>query len=98
MSEPFFYTVITPEKEVAGGQCELLVVPTIRGELGILSDHAALIAIVVPGELRITRDGLEEKMAVGEGIIEVRDNTARLLLTGIPSAAAVEVVPEAEPV
>jgi F-type H+-transporting ATPase subunit epsilon len=80
MSGPFFFTVITPEREVAGGQCDFLVVPTTRGELGVLADHAALIARVVPGQIRVTRQGREEKIAVGSGILEVRDNTARLLV------------------
>ena len=36
------------------GECEFLVVPTTRGELGVLADHAALVACVAPGELRVT--------------------------------------------
>jgi len=88
MSAAFSWSVVTPEGTAASGQCEFLVVPTAVGELGILADHAALVACVVPGELRLTASGAETTMRVGAGVVDVRDNRVRLLVTssGRPTA------------
>jgi F-type H+-transporting ATPase subunit epsilon len=77
---PFFFTVVTPERDVAGGQCDFLVVHTSMGEIGILADHAPLLATVIPGELRVHRGEKVEKIKVESGLIEVRDNTVRILV------------------
>jgi F-type H+-transporting ATPase subunit epsilon len=88
MSASFSWSVDTPEGTAASGQCEFLVVPSAVGELGILADHAALVACVVPGELRITTVGTERTVRVGAGIVDVRDNRVRLLVASAESPPA----------
>jgi len=89
MSARFAWSVSTPDGVAASGECEFLVVPTTRGELGVLADHAALVACVAPGELRVTasthsadseHSGVRS-IAVGPGIVDVRDNIVRLLVS-----------------
>ncbi len=82
----FSWSVATPEGTVASGQCEFLVVPTAGGELGILADHAALAACVVPGELRVTTGGATTSVRVGAGVVDVRDNQVRVLVSAVPHA------------
>ncbi len=82
----FAWSVSTPDGTVASGTCEFMVVPTTRGELGIMADHAALVACVAAGDLRVTAAGAVTSIAVGPGIIEVRENTVRLLLSSVPKA------------
>jgi F-type H+-transporting ATPase subunit epsilon len=86
---PFSWSVSTPEGIVASGQCEFLVVPTTGGELGVLAGHAALVAGVLPGDLRVTSTDANppgtstrlRTVSVGGGVVEVRDNQVRLLVT-----------------
>jgi F-type H+-transporting ATPase subunit epsilon len=78
------WSVSTPEGTVAHGEAEFLVVPTIGGELGVMADHAALITRLAAGELRVTSGGAVKSVPVGPGLVEVRDNTVRLLLSGAP--------------
>jgi F-type H+-transporting ATPase subunit epsilon len=80
MSGKVSWTVATPEGEVATGECEFIVVPTTSGELGVMSDHAALVACVAPGELRVSTDGDTRRIGVGSGIVDVRDNVVRILV------------------
>ena len=54
MSASFSWSVSTPDGVAASGECEFLVVPTTGGELGVLAYHAALVACVAPGVLRVT--------------------------------------------
>jgi F0F1-type ATP synthase epsilon subunit len=102
MSTAFPWSVITPEGTVASGECVFLVVPTAGGELGVLADHAALVARVVPGVLRVTASpkadsaapdgagsaGSARTVNVGEGIVDVRDNSVRILVTRAGTAPA----------
>ena len=80
MSSTFRWEVITPEAMTASGECEFLVVPAAGGQMGVLPGHAALVALVVPGELRVTTGGVVHAVPVGAGLVEVRDNTVRLLV------------------
>jgi F0F1-type ATP synthase epsilon subunit len=99
MSASFSWSVSTPDGVAASGECEFLVVPTAGGELGVLADHAALVACVVPGELRVTAStyGVSPErvlpysadsegtgtrtIGVGPGVVDVRDNVVRLLVS-----------------
>jgi F-type H+-transporting ATPase subunit epsilon len=81
MSAKFSYRVSTPDGTMASGECEFLVVPTTGGELGVLADHAALVACVAPGELRVTAPQGVRVIAVGSGIVDVRDNVVSLLVS-----------------
>ena len=81
MSGALTFSIATPDGPVAGGPCEFLVVPTAGGEVGIMADHAALVAGVVPGELRATIDGAVRVFRVGGGLVDVRDNPVRLMVT-----------------
>jgi F-type H+-transporting ATPase subunit epsilon len=77
----FSWSVATPEGTIASGECDFLVVPTAGGELGVLADHTALVASVVPGNLRVTSAGAERTVSVGAGVVDVRDNRVRLLVS-----------------
>ena len=101
MSASFSYRVSTPDGTIASGECKFLVVPTTGGELGVLADHAALVACVAPGELRVTAadsastysaDSAAQGVrviAVGSGIVDVRDNVVSLLVSrAVPAVSA----------
>ena len=83
MSGKFSWTVATPDGLVASGECEFLVVPTTGGELGVMADHAPLVACVAPGELRVSATNAADTVgtiSVGGGIVDVRNNTVLLLV------------------
>ena len=76
----FRYSVQTPDGTFAQGECDFLVVPTTRGEMGILAEHAAAVASVAPGELRVVRNDKESRVRVGSGLVEVLDSVVRLFV------------------
>jgi F-type H+-transporting ATPase subunit epsilon len=89
MSTDIAYTVRTPDGAVAAGQCQFIVVPTTGGELGVMADHAALVACVAPGALRVTVAGSVHLLRVGSGLVDVRDNTVSVLVAhATPEATA----------
>jgi len=86
-SRAFSWAVITPETTIDSGACDFLVVPAAGGELGVLAGHAALVACVVPGDVRVTTAGAVRTVPIGAGLVEVRDNEVRILVAGAGGAA-----------
>jgi F-type H+-transporting ATPase subunit epsilon len=66
--------ILTPEKVVVQKEADSVVVPAADGELGILKDHAPLIAELQPGQIRLTQSGSTETFAVSGGFVQVLDN------------------------
>lgn len=63
------------------GPCESLVVPTIRGQYGILAGHSNLISALVPGKLIFRVPGGEDQvLAVSEGIVKAEHNEVLVLV------------------
>ena len=89
MSATFAWSVTTPEGTARSGNAEFLVVPTTGGELGVMADHAALVACVAPGDLRVTSGDLVTSYPVGPGVVDVRDNVVKLLLSSVPAKPSV---------
>jgi F-type H+-transporting ATPase subunit epsilon len=78
--------VLTPEGEVWSGEARQVSTRTEVGEVGILANHAPLLAALRPTELRLHLSESETKRyAQAHGWLQVYGNRARLLLEeGIP--------------
>jgi F-type H+-transporting ATPase subunit epsilon len=73
--------VLTPEGKVFDGEVEMVSTHTDVGSIGILANHAPLMAILEPTELRLYKSESEiVRFAQGEGYMQVVDNTALLLV------------------
>ena len=72
--------IVTAERVVFSEEdVDLLVVPGIEGELGVLPLHAPLLTTIQPGVLRVVKGGEETTMAITGGFIEVRENRVTIL-------------------
>jgi F-type H+-transporting ATPase subunit epsilon len=73
--------VLTPEGKVFDDEVEMVSTRTSVGSIGILANHAPLMAILEPTELRLYKSESEiVRFAQGEGYMQVVDNTALLLV------------------
>jgi F-type H+-transporting ATPase subunit epsilon len=73
--------VLTPEGEVFNGEVEMLSTRTEVGEVGILANHAPLLATLDPAELRLHLSETEVKrFAQAEGYLQVFENRALVLV------------------
>ena len=73
--------VLTPEGKAYEGEVEMLSTRTNTGSIGIRANHAPLMAILDPTELRLYEDESEPKrFAQGEGYLQVVNNTALVLV------------------
>ncbi len=73
--------VLTPEGEVWSGEARQVSTRTEVGEIGILANHAPVLAALQPTELRLHLSESETKRyAQAHGWLQVYGNRARLLL------------------
>ncbi len=79
MAETFQLRIVSPEGQVLKEDVEFLVLPGEAGELGILPNHAPLIAGLDVGILRYTLSGAIKRVALSGGFVEVADNLATVL-------------------
>ena len=63
--------IVTPEARIYSGDVEMVTLPGVEGEMGILPMHAPLMTQVVPGELIARYDGRDHFLAVGEGFVQI---------------------------
>lgn len=71
--------IVTPEKLIFDEEVSQVNAPTEQGTIGILPNHASLMAKLQPGELVIKRGGKEEPMAVGDGFLQMANNTLTVM-------------------
>ena len=62
----------TPERRAFTQEVDMVVVPGIDGQLGILPHHTPLITALGVGEMKIRRGGEEQIFGVSGGFVEVR--------------------------
>jgi F-type H+-transporting ATPase subunit epsilon len=73
--------VLTPEGEVFDGEARMVSTRTEVGEIGILANHAPLLAALRPTELRLkVSDSETKRYAQAHGWLQIFGNRARLLV------------------
>ncbi len=71
--------VVTPEKLLIDEEVSQVNVSTEQGQLGILPHHANLMAKLEPGELIIKKNGKEDTLVIGDGFLQITDNTLTIM-------------------
>jgi F-type H+-transporting ATPase subunit epsilon len=73
--------VLTPEGKVFEDEVEMVSTRTSVGSIGVLANHAPLMAILEPTELRLYKSESDVvRFAQGEGYLQVVDNSALVLV------------------
>ncbi|MBC6415036.1 MAG: ATP synthase F1 subunit epsilon [Bdellovibrionales bacterium] len=74
--------IFTPEKTILENkECQELLVPSVKGYLGILPLHAPLVSLLTAGVLKYLPKNSEkwESLALGWGYLEVQLENVRIL-------------------
>ncbi len=82
MAKLFNLEIITPDKLIYQGEVVSLVAPAELGYLGVLADHAPLIANTVSGKITLRDRSGKSKAFVAKagGFLRVLKNNATLIL------------------
>ncbi|HVP80040.1 MAG TPA: ATP synthase F1 subunit epsilon [Thermodesulfobacteriota bacterium] len=84
--------IVTPEATVYSDDVEMVTLPGVEGQMGVLPQHIRLMTQMVPGELIVRKGGHDDFMAVGEGLVEVTNDRVSIVTN---MAVAVDKIDEA---
>jgi len=84
--------IVTPEATVYSQDVEMVTLPAVGGQMGVLPQHIRLMTQMVPGEMIVRKDGHDDFLAVGEGLVEVMNERVSIVTN---MAVAVERIDEA---
>ena len=79
MAEKIQLEVVTPERRVLSEAVEMVTVPGLNGEMGILPGHTPLISQLKTGVLAYVQEGRTSQLHVSGGFVEVRDDKVSVL-------------------
>lgn len=89
MADKIKFELVAPERLLIDEPVDMVVVPGVEGDFGVLARHAPLIAAVRPGVINVHNEGaVSERIFVGGGFAEVTGERCTVL--------ADEAVPVAE--
>ena len=71
--------IVTPEARVYSDTIDAVVIPTVEGEIGVLTGHIPLLTQIENGELRVTKDGKTAYLAVGGGFAQIVGDRVSIL-------------------
>ena len=87
---PLKCEIITQERKLYEEEVDIVIAPSIEGEMGILPRHAPLIAVLDYGELVVRRGGVEEAFAIGGGVIQVTPDHVLVLADSAEQAEEID--------
>ena len=85
--------IVTPQATVFSDDVEMVTLPGVEGQMGILPQHVRLMTQLVPGEMIVRKSGQDRFLAVGEGLIEVTGDRVSIVTD---MAVAAENIDEAK--
>ena len=71
--------IVTPESTFYEEEVAMVTLPAVEGQMGLLPGHIRMMTQMVPGELVVHKDGRDQFLAVGEGLVEVSSDCVDIL-------------------
>src|SRR3989475_9788479 len=71
--------IVTPDAKTYSEDVEMVTLPGVEGEMGILPQHVPLMTQIVAGEIIARKDGQDFFLAVGEGFVEITGERVAIL-------------------
>ncbi|RNC28875.1 MAG: ATP synthase epsilon chain [Candidatus Dichloromethanomonas elyunquensis] len=91
MAGTYVFNVVAPDGQVLNKEIEFVVVPGENGEIGVLPNHAPLIAGLGIGVIRYTENGKVNKVAISGGFMEVIHNKVTVLANTAETAGNINI-------
>ena len=71
--------IVTPDAVVYSEEVDMVTLPAVDGQIGILPMHVPLMTQMVPGEMIVRKNGQDQSLAVGEGLVEITNDHVAIL-------------------
>lgn len=93
MADNMTLSIITPERTVLkNAETDAVVIPVVDGSMGILKNHAPMVANLRVGVLRFKENGSYKRVALGGGFLELSNNNITILADTAEVAESVDVM------
>jgi F-type H+-transporting ATPase subunit epsilon len=79
MSNTIKLEIVTPDGVVSQDDVDMVTLPGVDGQIGILPQHVPLMTQMVPGEMIVRKNGQDRSLAVGEGLVEITGDRVAIL-------------------
>ena len=80
MANTFTFELVSPEKLLLSGDAEIVTVPGVEGDMGILANHAPVMTSLRPGLIEIKMgDGTEASFFVRGGFADITPESVTVL-------------------
>ena len=84
-------TIVSAEKELYSGDVTFFAGTAVSGEIGVYHGHVPMLALLKPGQVRLTfADGKEDVFWISGGIVEVQPNQIIVLSDSAERADALD--------
>ena len=88
---PIRCEIVSQDRMVFEGDADVVVVPGVVGEMGILPNHAPLLSTLKFGILTVRYQGGEEHFTVAGGVIEVQPDIITVLADAAENVREIDV-------
>jgi F-type H+-transporting ATPase subunit epsilon len=88
---PIRCEIVSQDRMVFEGDADIVIVPGVNGELGILPHHAPLLSTLNFGILKVRRGGEEEVFTIAGGVVEVQPDLITVLADAAENVAEIDV-------
>ena len=88
---PIHIELVTQERKVfEESEADIVIVPAVEGEMGVLPNHAPVLTTLTFGELVVRKGAAEERFAVYGGVVDVRPDKVVVLADLAESSYALD--------
>jgi len=79
MADTLKLEIVTPIGTAYSKDVDMVILSGSEGRMGILPHHVRLMTQLLPGELIVRKEGVEEVLAVGDGLVEVTGKSVSIV-------------------
>jgi F-type H+-transporting ATPase subunit epsilon len=79
MADTLTLEIVTPAGTVYSKDVHMVTLPAVDGQIGVYAHHVPVLTRIAPGEIAVRRNGHDEFIAVGEGIVEITGGQVSVL-------------------
>ncbi|GIV77199.1 F0F1 ATP synthase subunit epsilon [Litorilinea aerophila] len=83
--------IVTPERRLVSGEFDLVTLPGVDGQMGIMRGHAPLLSTLDIGEIILHAGSDTQYIAVSGGVVEVRPDKVTVLADTAERAEEIDV-------
>jgi F-type H+-transporting ATPase subunit epsilon len=76
---PIRCEIVSQDRMVYQGDADIVVLPGMEGEMGVLPEHAPLLSTLKYGILKVRYRGVEQVFTIAGGIVEVQPDQITVL-------------------